>query len=350
MNTAIVTEEKYKEAWNRKVNHVLQTWEWGEIKKRYGNKIYRLGVFDSQKRLVKGYLFTLHNLPLGKSIINFARGEWPEPDILKFLYQKTKHLNCLFTKLEPSVLIDEAGKYKIPLLNRCWSQNNLNYVLSNSRIFAQHTFIVDLGFSEIELFSFMKSKTRYNIRLAEKKGVQVKDESDNPQAFELFFRLYQETIKRQNYLGHDYNYHKVVWETMLKAKMAKILVAYYEKTPIAAYQLFYFKNTAYYLYGGTSHKYKEVMASNLLMWEAIRQAKEAGYQYFDLWGALEKDYNPKHAWAGFHRFKEGYGGIHQSYLPTIDVVFKPIEYKVFSTLWPMRNKLVELKLHFGFAS
>ena len=343
MNITIVTEDKYKESWNKIANHVLQSWEWGEIKKRYGNKIYRIGVFDDKNKLIQVYLFTLHFSPIGYSLINFARGEWPPIEVLRFLYQKTKHLKCIFFKLEPNVFLGEAGKYKIPLLNRSWNQNNLNYVLSSSRIFAQHTFVNDLNFSETELLAFMKSKTRYNIKLAQKKGVQIKDESINPQGFNIFFKLYSETIKRQNYLGHNYNYHKVVWETMFKANLARILVAYFNKQPIAAYQLFYFKDTAYYLYGGTSQAHKEVMASNLLMWEAIKQAKQNGYQYFDMWGALEKDYNPKHSWAGFHRFKEGYGGIHKSYLPTIDVVFKSLEYQFFSLAWPIRNKLVELK-------
>ncbi len=338
-----ITDRKYRDEWNRAVNHPLQTWEWGEVKEKFGNRVIHLGEFDGQKRLVRGYLFTVHPLPFGLTAMNYARGYWPSDEAFGFLKRVMAEEKAVFLKLEPDVFKEEAGILKVPLLKKRWKgADDIPFVLSGSRLFAGHTFILDLDFSEGELLARMKSKTRYNIRLSAKKGVEVRDETGNNEGFGTFFRLYRETIRRQKYLGHNEAYHRYVWDIFKEQGMARILVAYYQNEPVAAYQLFFFKNRAYYLYGGSSMKHKEVMASNLLMWEAIRLAKRQKCHSFDMWGALPKDYKPDDPWAGFHRFKEGYGGLHRTYLPTIDIVDRPVEYGVFSVAWPVRVKILEL--------
>ena len=124
---------------------------------------------------------------------------------------------------------------------------------------------------------------------------------------------------------------------------SRLLVAYYEDIPLAAYHLMFFKETGYYVYGGSSDAHKEVMASNLLMWEALKLAKSLGCRTFDMWGSLAEKYTPSDPWAGFHRFKEGYGGVHRNYLGSVDVVVKPLEYQLFTLLWPIRTKVLELR-------
>jgi len=336
-----ITDTQYKKEWNQVVNHPLQSWEWGEVKQKTGNKIIRLAILDSHKKIKQGYLFTLHKLPFNFTLANYTKGTWLNNELLLYLKKYLRKQNCIFLKLEPEVWLEQAGQYCIPLFKKHWQDQGIEFSLSNSAVFARHTFILDLTLSEERLLSLMRPKTRYNIRLARKRGVQVKNMSEHSQGFKIFYSLYQNTIQRQNYLGHNRIYHQEVWKRMHKNGLAKIYVAYYQGEPLVAYQLFYFKNVVYYLYGGSSTEYKEVMASNLLMWEVIRKAKQEGYTQFDFWGALEKDYNSKHSWAGFHRFKQGYGGIHKNYLPTIDVIFKPLEYKGFSLAWPIRNWMLE---------
>ncbi|OGK66267.1 hypothetical protein A2313_01165 [Candidatus Roizmanbacteria bacterium RIFOXYB2_FULL_41_10] len=337
----LITDASYATAWNRVVTHPLQTWEWGEIRQKTGNQILRLALVNDQDQIQQAFLFTLHSLPWGKQIINYAKGPFLPEAVWQYL-KEHYHQTVLLVKLEPEVFIEEAGKYQLPIYKQHWQDNGLDFYLSKSPVFARHTFILDLEPNEAKLLSLMKSKTRYNINLARRKGVVIKDETSDPAAFSIFFKLYQQTIKRQNYLGHSQKYHQTVWEIMKQAGVAKILTAYYQNEPLSSYTLFFYKNTAYYLYGGSSSRHKEVMASNLLMWEALLLAKKQGMKYFDLWGALEKNYSPNHPWAGFHRFKEGYGGLHQAYLPTLDVVFDPIGYWFFSLLWPLRIKILEL--------
>jgi lipid II:glycine glycyltransferase (peptidoglycan interpeptide bridge formation enzyme) len=335
-----ITDSKYQSDWNRAANHPLQTWEWGEQKQLAGNKIVRLAEVEESGKLKQVYLFTVHSLPGGLEVINYAKGEWPPVAVLKYLCQHYAERSIL-VKLEPEVFLEEAGKYRIPLYKKHWEEKGLSFKISHSSIFARYTFSLDLSGTEAEILSGMKSKTRYNLNLANRKGVKVVDETASPQAFELFYSLYHQTVKRQGYLGHSRAYHNQVWEIMKTGKMARILVAYYNGQPLSSYLLLFFKGVAYYLYGGSSEEHKEVMASNLLMWESIKLAKKLDCHTFDLWGALAKNYSPSHPWAGFHRFKEGYGGLHRSYLPTIDLVLRPLYYQLFSFVWPIRTWILE---------
>jgi len=333
----LITDSSQKAVWNRVVNHPLQTWQWGEIKEKEDNQVLRIAIVDDKNQILQAFLFTTHKLYLNKILINYAKGSWPPKAVLQYLKKHFQN-KAVFIKLEPEVFLEEAGRYQLPIYRKSWQDSNLNFVLSKSPLFARHTFFIDLGFSEKKLLNLLKSKTRYNINLAKRKGVVVKDETNNPSAFGTFFNLYQQTIRRQNYLGHSRQYHQTVWQIMKESGYARIFTAYYHNQPLCSYTLFFFKNTAYYLYGGSSTKHKEVMASNLLMWEVLIYAKKHGAVIFDLWGALPPNYSQKHPWAGFHRFKQGYGGVHRSYLPTIDLVFAPLSYFCFNLLWFVRLK------------
>ncbi|MFA6005366.1 MAG: peptidoglycan bridge formation glycyltransferase FemA/FemB family protein [Patescibacteria group bacterium] len=336
-----IIDQKYKNEWNRAVSHPLQTWEWGEARKENGNQIVRIGEFDAGGKLKRAIFCTVHKMPFGYTVVNCARSDWPSLDLLEFIGSELKKRRNIFVKLEPEVFREAAGLYKIPLLKKKWHDGKFNYEKSNSRVFAEHTFVVDLNLPEDKLLANMKSKTRYNIRLAEKKGVVVRDVTNQQDGFDTFYELYKQTIQRQNYLGHSYEYHKTVFERM--RIYSTLLIAYFEDKPLAAYYLMFFNKKAYYVYGGSSEENKEVMASNLLMWKALQIAKQKGCVSFDMWGALPEHYDQKDPWAGFHRFKEGYGGVHKDYIGSVDVVMRPTEYRIFSVLWPLRTAVLEFK-------
>ena len=187
----------------------------------------------------------------------------------------------------------------------------------------------------------MHHKTRYNIRLAKKRGVLVKEMSTN-EGFKIFAKLYFETCKRQKYLGHNYKYHKKVWEN-LKNKVSHILIAYHQNIPLATFQLFYFKDTLYYVYGGTSELHRNLMTSNLLMWETIRLGKKLGAKKFDMWGSLPPDYKQNHPWAGFTKFKQGYGGKFQEFVGSFDLIINPFVYQIYNFLFKIRNVYLILR-------
>ncbi|MBI2022932.1 peptidoglycan bridge formation glycyltransferase FemA/FemB family protein [Candidatus Daviesbacteria bacterium] len=122
--------------------------------------------------------------------------------------------------------------------------------------------------------------------------------------------------------------------------MARLLLAFYKKTPVVAWMLLNFKDTLYYPYGGSSFLYKEAMASNLVAWETIRLGKKMGLKKFDMWGALGPDAAPSDPWFGFHRFKQGYGGRLVEYLGSFDIVFNKPLYSIFTRI----DKSTKLKV------
>ena len=363
MKIQIVGDNFDKKQYNNLAIHPLQSWQWGEARKKMGIQVLRLGEFDVGNRhacsLQNVYQITFHKIPYTNYKIGYLpRSRFPSKTVLDFLLDYSKKNNVVFIKIEPYVekggknvilnlFQDPISKKQIPKPASKRGEQVRNdisdrLVKSSHPLFPDWTIIFDLDKSEDELLKNMKSKTRYNIRLAQKKGVVVKEES-NEKGFEIFSRLYFETCKRQNYKGHNPVYHKIFWEN-LKKDLAHILVAYHQNTPLAAYELFLFKNTFYYPYGGTSEEMRNLMASNLIMWEAIRLGKNLGADKFDMWGSLPPTYPQNHPWAGFTRFKEGYSGRFVKMAGSFDLIVNPLMYKLYNFTQTLRE--IYLKLNF----
>jgi len=319
---------KHQARYNQLVNHPLQSWEWGEFRMATGVKVVRRGVFEDGK-LVTGFQLTIHKIPLTPWTIGYLpKGNLPTKEVLEELREIGKEHNCLFIKLEPNVV---GGVQLEPVLVR-----------SPHPLFTKYSFWLDLTKSEEELLSQMKSKTRYNIRLAKRKGVRIK-EDDTDKAFEEYLKLTDQTIKRQGFFAHTKDYHRKMWETLQPIGMAHLLKAEYKGETIATWIVFLYNNVLYYPYGASSTKYKEVMASNLLMWEVIRWGKEHGARLFDMWGALGTEPDPKDSWYGFHRFKEGYGAKHTKFIGTFDLVLKPVLYNAYNLIYKLRGVYLKIR-------
>jgi len=330
MNEIRIIDNNFdKNIYNEKAIHPLQSWQWGEARRAMGIKVVRVGEFNGVY-LKDVYQFTIHKIPPNFWKIGYLpRSKFPSKPVLQFLFDYGKKNNIIFIKIEP---YQQKSKMLIG-----------NQVLTKSPhpLFPNWTQILDLSKSEDELLNNMKSKTRYNIRLAKKKGVLIKEESSN-QGFEIFAKLYFETCKRQKYFGHNLFYHQKVWD-FLKDEIAHILIAYYNNTPVAAYELFYFNKVCYYTYGGSSLLHRNTMAANLLMWEAIRLGKRLGAEKFDMWGSLPPNYVPNHPWAGFTRFKEGYGGDFIEMAGSFDLVINPFFYQVYNFLHRFREIYLKIR-------
>ncbi len=297
--------------------HPLQTWEWGQARKKMGIRV--------EKIVEKNTIFqmTIHPLPhLPYSIGYIPRSVFPSESVQKKLYEFGKKNNLIFIKFEPYT------EY----------QNSTQIRKSPHPLFPEWTQTLDISPSEDELLKKMKPKTRYNIRLAEKKGVQVR-QMDTDEGFKIFSKLYFETCKRQRYHGHTPGYHQTIWESM-KESQGHILISFFNDIPLGAYELYHFKDRLYYVYGGSSTEYKQVMAPNLLMWEAIKFGKKQGAKIFDMWGSLPPDYSQNHPWAGFTRFKEGYGTEFTHLSQSFDIIVNPILYKLYSFAYSVREKIL----------
>lgn len=326
----ILLEEK--EQYNQAVDHLVQSWEWGEFRKKTGTEVIRLGRFNGSK-LEQGFQLTVHPLPFGGYTVGYLpKGPLPGKPLLNALRKIGREKKAIFIKLEPNVIIGDARP----------EISNSSLIPSPQPLFTKHNFLIDLTKSEKELLENMKPKTRYNIRLAQRKRVRVEEKSDQ-KSFEIYLRLYFATCQRQGYFGHDREYHRLMWETLKPAGMTRLLIASYKKEPLAAWMLLKFKDTLYYPYGGSSTRHRNLMASNLVCWEAIKLGKKLGCKTLDLWGALGPEVDQSHPWYGWHRFKAGYGGKTVEYPGSFDLVLNPPIYHFFNFTNRIRWKYLRVK-------
>lgn len=327
MDLQEVTESQKRE-YNTTVTHIMQSWQWGEFRKKLGLPLLRFAIFKNGK-IAKAFQLTLHKIPFTNKFVGYLpKGPLPDKELALSLEIIGKKYNCAFIKVEPNIE-DDNSLYKI----------YPKFIPSPKTLFTRYNFVIDLTKSEEELLKAMHPKTRYNIRLAQKKGVKVEVRTDD-KAFDIYQKLYFQTTKRQGYHGHNTDYHQKVWQTLKQSDMARILIGFYNKKPLTAWLLVNFKDTLYYPYGGSSNEHRELMHSNLVAWEAIRLGKKLNLKQFDMWGALGPKANPNDPWMGFHRFKQGYGGKLVRYIGTYDLIFDDPLYWAFTII----DRLTTLKV------
>jgi lipid II:glycine glycyltransferase (peptidoglycan interpeptide bridge formation enzyme) len=328
-----------KNVFNQKAVHPLQSWEWGEFRKKTGVKVERLGFFENGK-LEKTLQLTFHQVPiLNRQIAYYPKGFQPDADQIAALQQLAKKHNSIFIKMEPNVCqkIDEKEKNDktIKFLE--------NYQTEKGKaLFTKYSFQLDLTPSEDELMAGMASKTRYNTRLAAKKGVKVFEDSSD-QGLEDYLKILKETTARQGFYAHTPDYFRKMWKEMRDSGMAHIFKATYENQVLVVWIVFVFNGVLYYPYGASRSIHRELMASNLMMWEVIKFGKQQSCKLFDMWGSLGPNPDPKDPWYGFHRFKKGYGGDLVEFVGTFDLVQDYPIYKVYNLANNLRWKVLRLK-------
>jgi len=346
----ILPEEKA--IYNSVVSHPLQSYEWGEFRKKTGIKVIRKGVFEKNK-LIQGFTLTIHPLPKTKLTIGYMpKCLFPNKQVLSEITQIGKEENCIFIQLEPNTILniyDSASNELIKKNDVLDLTQEKNILTSAHPLFTKYTFLIDLKKSDDELLEKMHSKTRYNIKVAKKHEVKIVEDDD----FEAYWQLMLETTKRQKFYAHSKKYHKMMWETLKGNKdglKEHLLIAKYlspidkQNLDLAAWILFEFKDTLYYPYGASSSRFRNVMASNLMMWEAIQFGKKHKLQTFDLWGALGPKPDTSDAWYGFHRLKLGYNPLLIEFIGSYDLVIKQKTYLLYKVANKLRWMLLRFKI------
>ena len=300
---------------NKYPPHVVQSEAWGDFKAQMGTPAVRVGNLQ----------YTLHPIPFTKLKVGYCPKPQPEDIDLQSLYDSGKERGCSHIKID------------VPNTEKNYELRSKNYeIIPSKPTFATATFMLDLTKPEEELLQEMHSKTRYNLNLAKRKGVVVAETDD----IEIFLKLQRETAERQHFHVHPDTYYKTIWKMFQPLGMAHLLVASLDGEALSSYFLMKYQNTFYYPYGGSTDKHKDVMANNLIMWEAVKLGQKLGCQTFDLWGALPNPVDVNDAWYGFHRFKEGFGAEHVEFPGAWDLVIRPLEYKLFKTIDTLRWKLM----------
>lgn len=316
--------QKEKVQYNKVVKHPVQSWEWGDFRQKTGNKILRLGLYDG-KKLKEGYLLTIHRIPKTNfKVAMFTQGPDPSRTMLTGLKEYAKKESLVFIRIEPATL---PNPKIVALINK--------YKLKKSRpFFNKSTYWIDLTKSEEDLLTGMHSKTRYNIRLATRHGVEVAQDN-SPKAFEKYLELMDKTTTRQRYYAHTEKYHRLMWKTLRPAGIAHLLIAKYKGKILNTWIVFKWHDFLYYPYGASSDEHKEVMASYAAMWNAIKFGKTLGLKTFDLWGADEVK--------GYTKFKKGFGGKKVEFAGTWDLVVNPTIYPLYRLTEELRWKGLKLK-------
>ena len=184
----------------------------------------------------------------------------------------------------------------------------------------------------------MKPKTRYNINLAERKGVEVEISTD-PEKVDVFHKILVETVSRNSFRGHPKSYYEKILGFFGERGIIKLYLAKFEGKYVVVNIMCFYGDTVLYLHGASSNEFRNVKAPYLLQCRAICDAKTNGFNHYDFWGIAPTD-DPLHRWAGVTRFKKGFGGEQINYPGTFDVVISKswyLIYKVFRFL----NKIIK---------
>ena len=302
--------------WNASVLHPLQSWEWGEFRQQMGIDVVR----------IENWQLTFHAIPYTPWTVGyFPKGPLPNRQMIDTLTKLGKEKHAVYIQLEPDAT---TGSVPLPA--------------SHHPMFTTYTFILDLTKSESELMASMHSKTRYNIKVAQKHGVQIQEDNSD-EAFTQYQRLSAETTDRQGFYAHSPRYHRTMWETLKKTNIAHLFTATLNGETLAAWVLFSWNKTIYYPYGASSRNHREAMAPQLLLWEIVKWGKKQGYTSFDLWGAIGPDPDPKDPWYGFHRFKEGFHPTLVKFVGSYDLIISPVLYRLYKTADAIRWSILNRK-------
>jgi lipid II:glycine glycyltransferase (peptidoglycan interpeptide bridge formation enzyme) len=328
---------------------ILQTWEWAQVKRRYGwqpmpliweepggeaqaaamalSRSIRLGGFAPRLSVVyvpRGPLLDWQNAPL-------------RVQVLDDMQSLARRGGVIFLKMDPEVVLGTGipgspDAKEEPVgedVTREISARGWRF--SSDQVQFRNTVMLDLAGSEEMWLSRMKQKTRYNLRLAQRKGVSVR--CGTPADLGMLYQMYAQTAVRDGFVIRPEEYYRAVWSEFMARGMCTPLIAEVEGQAVAGLVLFVFAGRAWYLYGMSRVERREWMPNYLLQWEAMRRARTEGALAYDLWGAPDEFVESDSMW-GVFRFKEGLGGMVVRTLGAWDFTARPALYQLYTRILP----------------
>lgn len=304
--------------------HVLQTWEWGQFKRRWGwTPRYLLSPAHDAAALVLRRTISPLNLnllyvPKGPAL-DYANAATVDR-VLGDLIEVARRERAIFIKIDP----DLPAADQLILRDRGWR-------FSAEQIQFRNTMLIDLTPAEDQLLAAMKPKTRYNVRLAEKKGVVIR--SGTLADLDLLYAMYAETAQRDGFIIRPLDYYRDAWGSFIQSGLGQPLLAQVDGDVVAGLILFHFADRAWYMYGMSRNVHRDKMPNYLLQWAAIRWAKARGCTRYDLWGAPDELTEADSMW-GVYKFKEGLGADFTPHVGAHDYVISPLGYWLYTRLMP----------------
>jgi peptidoglycan pentaglycine glycine transferase (the first glycine) len=366
-------------SWNELIQslphtHLLQTWEWSQVKSKYGWQSMPFvwhGLADTGSEsysgpIVAAAMILKRAIPISGfakkiCVLYIPKGpliDWDEivlrDRVLNDLNTFAKRQGAIFIKIDPDVQLGLGVPEAVQALefanghSVCSSLAQKGWMFSQDQIQFRNTILVDLSLSESDLLKRMKQKTRYNIHLAQKKGVTVR--TGRIGDLSLMYHMYAETSLRDGFLIREEGYYQTLWRSFMSAlpsatqrqPFTEPLIAEVDGEPVGAISIFYFAQKAIYLFGMSRANHREKMPNYLLQWEAIRRAKELNCKVYDLWGA-PNDFNKEDGLWKVYRFKEGLGGTVSRTIGAWDLTPNKLFYAIYTQFLPRWMKIMRVR-------
>ena len=359
--------------WNQTLDslsesHLLQSSQWAEVKTRFGWQPFYL-VWDQSgndlefkvhsedeirgKNTVAAALILERKAFRGLSVMYVPKGpilqDWSDDQlwqrILSDLENFAKESGAVHIKIDPDIVIGrgvpvEVDEEPVPqgkLIEGEFSARG--WLFSSDQIQFRNTILIDLRQGEDQLLNRMKSKTRYNIRLASRKGITIRYGDDTD--LDYLYNMYADTSLRGGFTIRGEEYYNYLWQTFMGEDLdseidaiAQPIIAEFDGKPVAAAVMFRFGGRAWYLHGMSLPEHSDKMATYLIQWEGMRWAKENGCVSYDMWGAPDQFNSDDSMW-GVYRFKRGFGGEVTRTIGAWDFPVKPILYQAYTRVLPV---------------
>jgi len=291
----------------------LQSFEWGEFQKSLAKKVWRLEARKGGEVLAQAQVIK-ESFPFSKSHFYIPFGP---------CFKQENYLEAIFKEIQKLAKRENAVFLRIEPFSQFSAPKGFSSKIIDKRIQPQKTLVLDISREEQEIFQDFSSGTRYNIRLSEKKGIEIKFQD---KYIPEFYELIKKTAVRDKFKPFDEKHYISLFKVQDNDFKVKMCSAEYQGEIIGAYILVLFGNTAFALHGATNWKYRALKVSNLLQWERIKLARNMGYEKFDFWGIDEKK------WPGITAFKKGFSGQELQYPLSQDIIFQKFWYKAYRIL------------------
>lgn len=338
MNVRLATNQD-QDQWNNFLlaspfGSFMQSWEWGDMQASFGLPVWRIVVADEETFLGVA-LILQREVSFGRCWLYIPHGPVfnKDPKVWRLLNDKVKEIGnekkAIFLRSDP--LLEQANGNNILLTQSGWQK-------SEREVQPKHTLLVDLSKSEEDLLGSMHQKTRYNIRLAERKGVTITF-SDTEAGMNAFLQLTTDVEKRGSFRYHPKKYYQEMQAMLGPKGMLHSVVARSGKEVLAAHLLVSFGEVVTYTHGASSSSKREMMAPHLLQWESIKWAKNNGYKKYDFFGVAADGSETNHPWNGITRFKMGFAGARVEYIGAYDLVLDSTFYAIFNVARRMKGAL-----------
>jgi len=306
------------------LNSMLQSWAWGEFAQKQGRKVFRLGLFDSQERII-GANQVVKITSRRANYLESHGGPMVDYESMEsflvfrnYLIELSKREKVHFFRVRPPLFhTEETIK---PFLSE-------GFIKAPMYFQAEHTIHLDITKSEEELLQGMRKNTRYYVRKGEKSEVTIRFSKD-PADIDVLFDLYEKTVERQEFVPYGKEYFINEFACYLIDDAIEIVVAEYKGEPISAAMIVRYGTTGYYHHSGSIRIEPDVFANYYLQWEVIKRLKQQGMKVYDFFGVAPTD-DPSHSRAGLTKFKRGFGGERVRLMHTLDYPINPLRY------WPL---------------